>query len=74
MRIVNRQQRRAAKFSRRQASDRETVGPLDRRAELLRLVAALVDADRSVSGVTLITPDGDVTHLDAKAMRRGGQA
>ena len=68
---MNRQQRRAAKFSRRQATDRETVPTLDR-ADLLRPAAALVDADGSVSGNTVITPDGELSYIDGGALRRGG--
>lgn len=70
---MNRQQRRAAKFSRWQASDRETIPTLDR-AELLRLAAAIVDAaaDGSVSGITVITPDGELSYIDGSTLRRGG--
>lgn len=69
---MNRHHRRAAKSSRRQANtDREAVGIFDR-ADLLRLVAALVDADGSVSGITLISPDGELSYVDAEMLRRGG--
>jgi hypothetical protein len=40
----------------------------------MRLAAALIEADGSVSGLTLVTPDGEVTYLDAEVLRRGGRA
>jgi hypothetical protein len=46
----------------------------DRRAAALRILLALVDADPTVSGASLILPDGSVTYLDAAQLRRDGQA
>jgi hypothetical protein len=46
----------------------------DRRAAALRILLALVDVDPTISGATLILPDGSVTHFDARQLRRGGQA
>ena len=57
-------ERRAAKSSRRQ--------PRLDRADLLRLAAGLIEADRLISGVTLIEPTGEANHLDAELLRRGG--
>ena len=42
------------------------------RAELLRLMAGLVKADGSVSGITIITPDGELPYVDADMLRRSG--
>jgi hypothetical protein len=68
---MNRQKRRAAKFSRRQASEPETIRTLDR-TELLRLAAAIVAAPEGISGVTVITPDGEISYIDGTTLRRGG--
>jgi hypothetical protein len=36
--------------------------------------AALVESDETVSGMTLISPDGRAEYVDAGALRRGGRA
>ena len=64
---TTRQQRRA---SERQARKRSGKGP--DRADLIRLFAALVETDETLSGVTLITHDGGAEYLDADLVRRGG--
>jgi hypothetical protein len=68
--IMGRQMRRAAE---RLARKKRPVEALDRE-ELIRRSAVLADADGSISGVTIITPDGHVEHLDARILRRGGRA
>jgi hypothetical protein len=40
----------------------------------LRTVAALVEQDPSVSGFTIISPNGSIEYLDADMLRRGGHA
>jgi hypothetical protein len=71
---MNRQQRRtAAAMRRRLASDGDIIVALDR-ADLLRIVAGLVEADGTVSGATVITAYGQVSHVDAEMLRRGGNA
>jgi hypothetical protein len=52
---------------------RDKAAPLDR-VEALRIAAAMIDRDRSVSGATLIEPDGTMTYVDAAMLRRGGNA
>ncbi len=46
----------------------------DRRAAAIRILLALVDVDATVSGATLVTPDGSVTYLDVTQLRQGGRA
>lgn len=46
----------------------------DSRAVAIRILLALAEVDPSVSGATLILPDGTVTHLGAAQLRRGGVA
>jgi len=69
---MNRKSRRAAaaKDSRLR---RVKTTPIDRNAAL-RLAADMINADRTVSGATLIEPDGSVTYVDAEMLRRGGRA
>jgi hypothetical protein len=40
----------------------------------LRTIAALADSDETISGFTLITPNGALEYLDADMLRRGGRA
>jgi hypothetical protein len=42
------------------------------RAELIRLIAAMAEADESLSGVTLILPSGSMEYVSALPFRRGG--
>jgi hypothetical protein len=67
---MSRHQRRVAAATDRRRSISKS-SQLDR-AELLRLVAGLVKADGSVSGITIITPDGELSYVDADMLRRGG--
>jgi hypothetical protein len=50
----------------------------DRNRRIRRLalstLAALAEADDTVSGMTLIAPDGSVEYIDAGVMRRAGRA
>ncbi len=46
----------------------------NRRAMAIRMLLALVEVDPTISGASLILPDGSVTYLDAAQMRRGGTA
>lgn len=46
----------------------------DHRAAAIRVLLALAEVDPTVSGATLILPDGSLTYLDAAALRRGGVA
>lgn len=39
-----------------------------------RALLALIDADLTESGATLLTPDGSVIYLDAAQLRQGGRA
>ena len=67
-------QRRAARSGqRRRVNDGDLIVASDR-ADLLRTVAAMVEADETVSGATVITADSEVSHLDAATLRRGGSA
>jgi hypothetical protein len=71
---MNRAQRRATRSGqRRRANDGDVIVAFDR-ADLLRFVAAMVEADETVSGATVITADGDVSRVDAAMLRRGGSA
>jgi hypothetical protein len=70
---MNRRQRRAAEAARRRIPDDSLIVALNR-ADLLRIVAAMVEADETVSGATIITADGEVSYVDATMLRRGGQA
>ncbi len=45
-----------------------------RRAEAIRILLALAEVDPTISGATLIQPDGTVMHIDAATLRRGGRA
>ena len=46
----------------------------DRRAGAVRILLALAEVDPTVSGATLILPDGRTEFADAEALRRGGRA
>lgn len=46
----------------------------DRRAAAIRVLLALAEVDPTVSGATLILPDGSVTYLNAATLLRGGRA
>jgi hypothetical protein len=70
----NRHQRRAAEAAtsrRRKVADGDIIVARDR-ADLLRIVASLVEAGETVSSATVITADGEVSHVDAAMLRRGG--
>jgi hypothetical protein len=43
-------------------------------SSLVGVTAALAEADPTVISVTLITPDGHTTYVDAATLRRGGRA
>jgi hypothetical protein len=46
----------------------------DRLGEALRILLALAEVDPTVSGATLILPDGQTIYLDAALLRQGGRA
>jgi hypothetical protein len=69
---MNRKQRRALETSCRHEVD-DLVVAFDRGA-LLRIVAAMVEVDDTVSGATIITPDGRTTYVSAAMLRQGGHA
>jgi hypothetical protein len=46
----------------------------DRRRTAIRILLALAEVDPTISGASLILPDGLVTYLDAARLRRGGAA
>ena len=41
---------------------------------IVSVLDALIAADDTISGATLMTPDGKVRFIDAEKMRRGGAA
>ena len=45
-----------------------------RRAEAIRILLALAEVDPTVSGATLILPNGRAEYFDAEALRRGSRA
>ena len=68
----NRHQRRAAAAKARNktlASDTHRFT-----AEAVHILDQLAAADPTLTGATLITPDGRVRYLDAAMLRRGGRA
>jgi hypothetical protein len=46
----------------------------DPRVNAIALLMALAEADPTVTGATLIMPDGSAEFLDATRLREGGQA
>ncbi len=44
------------------------------RADAIRILLALAEVDPTISGATLILPDGSVANIDAATLRRGGRA
>jgi hypothetical protein len=67
---VNRQQRRRAASARRhEDGDQSKVAD---RATLLKFIARLAEGDSTLSGVTVVMPDGEVSYVDADLLRRGG--
>jgi len=46
----------------------------DRRATAIRILLTLAEVDPTVSGATLILPDGSAIYLDAAQLRRVGFA
>jgi len=46
----------------------------DRRAAAIRMLLALAEVYPTISGATLVLPDGSITYLDAAQLRRGGTA
>jgi hypothetical protein len=65
--FASRQRRRAA-----ERATRKRPGQRLDRAELIRMLAELIDNDSSISGITLIEPTGDIDYIDADLLRRGG--
>ena len=45
----------------------------DRRAEAIRILLALAEIDPTVSGTTLILPDGRTEYLEVEKLRQGGR-
>jgi hypothetical protein len=70
---LNRQQRRRIEALGRRFADASISAGRDH-ATLVRIAAALVEADATVSGVTIVTPEGNINHIDADTLRRGGRA
>jgi hypothetical protein len=68
---MNRQQRRRAAASARRDEGGDRSGVRDR-ATLLRFIAELAEGDSTLSGVTIVMPDGRVDYVDAALLRRGG--
>jgi hypothetical protein len=69
---MNRQQRRAAERARRRTDDDLIIAPS--KAILVQLLTAMAAEDPTISGATIINPDGEIIYLDAAALRRGGNA
>ncbi len=72
---MNRQQRRAAAAAakkRHRVDDGNIIVALDRDG-LVRSVAAMVEADETIGGATLIMGTGETIHFDAATLRRGGR-
>lgn len=55
-------------------SETTVLSQADRRATAIRILLALAEFDPTVSGATLILPDGSVTYFAAAQPRRGGAA
>ncbi|MGC1412837.1 MAG: hypothetical protein WA864_28300 [Acetobacteraceae bacterium] len=53
--------------------DGDQIIALDR-DDLVKTVAALVEADQTLGGATLILATGETVHFDAAMLRRGGRA
>jgi hypothetical protein len=53
--------------------DGDQIIALDR-DDLVRTVAALVEADETLGSATLILATGEVINFDAATLRRGGRA
>lgn len=70
---MNRRQRRRVEAMGRRATESDLAVCADR-ASLIRLVAVLAEIDPTISGATLITPDGDTSFVDATLLRQGGNA
>jgi phage-related protein len=70
---MNRHRRRAEKSQRRrEAADDLVIAP--NRSMLLGVVAALAETHDSLSGITVIMPNGQIDYIDAAMLRRGGRA
>lgn len=70
---MNRARRATVARQRRHASPEDPPAALDR-AALLRIAEAMLEADQTTSGATLIEPSGEVTYIAAATLRRGGRA
>ena len=66
---MNRQQRRAAAAKQRQERYHGEMVML-----ALQVLESLAAQDETVSGATLILPDGEVQFIDAACLKRGGRA
>jgi hypothetical protein len=71
---VNRHKRRRIEAIRRHLAASDDLAVATSRAGLIRLVAALAEADPTVPGATVITPKGDVSYIDGAMLRGGGKA
>jgi hypothetical protein len=69
---VNRQRRRTAERASRRIDAELTIAPS--KAILVQVVAELAAEDPTVSGVTIIMPDGEVSFITADILRRPGRA
>jgi hypothetical protein len=62
----SRQQRSAQRAARKRP-----VGGLDR-AELICIATTIIETDTTISGCTIIQPDGRIDYLSANLLRRKG--
>jgi hypothetical protein len=65
--------------SRQNRHQRRTTARLQRggrmdRADLVSIANALIEADATATGATLVLPDGETIYLSADLLRRGGSA
>ena len=70
---MNRAERRRIDALRRQSGKSDASTTLDC-GILVNMVAALIEGDTDISGVTVIAPDGSVDYLNAATLRQGGSA
>jgi len=55
-------------------NQRRSAAKIARCRGKLRIAAKVISADDTVSGITLIQPDGQIGFLDADLIGRGGRA
>jgi hypothetical protein len=72
--MMNRHERRRFAADRRHFASSDDLAVATNRTELIRLVATLAEADPTVTGATVITPEGEVDYIDGAILRQGGTA